>query len=250
MNKQIVKKDTRLPKLPVVCSEEVKNTIESIVSQKQDNPNELAEWKEDILCLLNYISNPVVAWDYIGKYPHDENGTVFFEDFGYKIDYIVMTGNDDKNYVSVIYAELNPGNFGLRENREKNNCLLVAEYQSGNLFQQCAREVLSEERRKIGKWTIVDGNSLVRRAPSLRQFGEFYDVRMYDEQGAKPFNTICLMQRRSSLKYFYAIIADAPELGHLQTKYVPIKLQNVPKIILKDTLPVIRSRAKEHNLPC
>ena len=137
-----------------------------------------------------------------------------------------------------------------QENTYPTASITKAEPQSGNLFQQCACEVLSEERRKIGKWTIVDGNSLVRRAPSLRQFGEFYDVRMYDEQGAKPFNTICLMQRRSSLKYFYAIIADAPELGHLQTKYVPIKLQNVPKIILQDTLSVIRSRAKEHNLPC
>lgn len=121
-----------------------------------------------------------------------------------------------------------------------------------DMVQESVERILGTSREKVGGYEIIDGDCFTKNyAPSLKEFGAFLEIRMYDEQGAKPFNTICLMQRCDNGKYFYAKIAPAPELGDGETKFVPIKPEVVPKPIYQDSLSVIHSRALKElpNLP-
>lgn len=50
--------------------------------------------------------------------------------------------------------------------------------------------------------------------------------------------------------YFFTKIADAPELGKDETKFVPVKAKDVPSVILQDARALIRLQTKVHNLLC
>ena len=119
----------------------------------------------------------------------------------------------------------------------RSNCLLVAEYQSGNLFQQCAREVLSEERRKIGEYEVIEGSGIMGtcRAPSIKQFGWFAELCMYYSKA----HAYCLHLRKKTDKGFFCEIVPAPELGENETKYVPRHLSEIPVAIRQDALQMI-----------
>ena len=113
------------------------------------------------------------------------------------------------------------------------------------MVKECVERILSEQqKRKIGIYDVIDGDSLEHEADSIIQFGHFNDIRMYssDEE------TYCLMRRCNNGAYFFTKIVDAPELGEKETKFVPVKPKDVPPIILRDAQSLIRSSATLHNL--
>ena len=65
--------------------------------------------------MIDYLSNPVIAWDYVGRHTQFPNGAKFIRDFNYNIGYTIKT-NDTSNrtYVYVFMLNLNPEEFGLK----------------------------------------------------------------------------------------------------------------------------------------
>ena len=123
------------------------------------------------------------------------------------------------------------------ENTYPTASITKAEPQSGNLFQQCACEVLSEERRKIGEYEVIEGSGIMGtcRAPSIKQFGWFAELCMYYSKA----HTYCLHLRKKTDKGFFCEIVPAPELGENETKYVPRHLSEIPVAIRQDALQMI-----------
>lgn len=143
MNKHVLKEDRRLLKLPIVCSYQVYSFINDVSFRNQDKVEEIARFKEDISCILDHISNPVIAWNNAARYIYDDNGTIFFEDFGFKVDFMVMTDKvTQQNYIRVIYLEFNLEDFGLQENKRQNSKFTISESQLRNIITESIRKVL------------------------------------------------------------------------------------------------------------
>ncbi len=121
----------------------------------------------------------------------------------------------------------------------------IGESQQRSIFHQCVREVLSEERRKIGEYEVIEGPGIVSLcwAPSIKQFGMFYELRMYYSKA----HTYCLHLRKENDKGFFCEIVPAPELGENKTKYVPRHLSEIPSPIRQDALQAIRAEKMWRN---
>lgn len=109
-------REDRLPrKLSVVTSNDINKTIEAIDTYNQDNEDGLFQWHNYLDGIRNYISNPVIAWDYMGRYSHFTNGAIFIRDFDYNVGLIVKVSKiTHQAYVYVFRINLNPEEFGLK----------------------------------------------------------------------------------------------------------------------------------------
>lgn len=113
----------------------------------------------------------------------------------------------------------------------------------GKYVKEAIRDCVEQE---CGKYSVIDGDGLDHTSDSLKQFGTYNHIRMYDS--AK--DTYCLMRRRKNGMYFFTKIVDAPELGKDETKFIPVKQKAVPPIILRDAKSLIRSRSIVHSILC
>ena len=111
----MIKKDRLPPKLPVVLSSKISRKISAINAYNQNNTDEISQWYDYIEGMIDYLSNPVIAWDYMGRHSLFPNGARFIRDFNYNIGYTIKT-NSTSNcaYVYVFRLNLNPEGFGLR----------------------------------------------------------------------------------------------------------------------------------------
>ena len=234
-----LKEDKRLPKLPVIFSPEIIQSIEDIHRRNYDNQEALTEWENYIDGVIGYISNPVIAWDYVGRYPHFPNGAIFVNDFGYNAAFIVKTNfKTNQPFVYLFKLNLNLEAFGLKMLPLKEEILLsITESEIKNMVMECVCRIISEEPKcdyKVGKYEVVNGWDERDITPylyhSLKNFGWTYQVKMYFSKDG----TYCLLRRKSNRKLFFAKIVLAPELGDKATKFVPCHPKEVPQIILQD----------------
>ena len=133
----------------------------------------------------------------------------------------------------------------LCENKCQYQKMILKESDLKSIIRDCLNRILSQlSKQNVGKYEVIDGDSLEHEADSITQFGHFNDIRMYtsDEE------TYCLMRRCNNGTYFFTKIVDAPELGEKETKFVPVKPKDVPPIILRDAQSLIHSSATLHNL--
>lgn len=224
-----------MAKLPVVFSPEISQSIDNVYRRNYDNQEALAEWKNYIDGVIGYISNPVIAWDNVGRYPHFPNGAICVNDFGYNAAFIVKTNfKTNQPFVYLFKLNLNLEDFGLKMPPLKEESLLsVTKSDIKNMVLECVECILeAKQYKKVGKWTIVDGDYWERDTRYLGKGGSF-DVRMYDDQNAYPFNTICLMQRCDNGKYFYSKVVIDEKNPH-QTKFALMPLSEVPQEIRQD----------------
>ncbi len=114
-NHQYINEDKRPQKLSVGFSKKLSEQINSIYSCNQDNKDKLHQFTEYIESLKDYISNPVIAWDYNGKYTHFPNGTVCINELGYDVKFIVRTDKTKHNYVCIFDLKINLHNFSLTD---------------------------------------------------------------------------------------------------------------------------------------
>lgn len=81
---------------------------------------------------MNYIANPVIAWDYTSKYHHYPNGATHMVELGYNVSCIVCIDETLKrNYVFVFKIDLNTDKFCLQlpdTIEENNNQYLLDRY--------------------------------------------------------------------------------------------------------------------------
>lgn len=100
-----LKEDKTLPKLPIIFSTEVSNKIDEVFDFNKNDDNALSQFNDYIEGLKSYISNPVIAWDNMGRYQHSANGQVHIRELGYDVTFIIDVSTD-KNFVYVIELKL------------------------------------------------------------------------------------------------------------------------------------------------
>lgn len=124
--KQFQLNEDRLPqKLLVIFSRKIRNKIDKIYAKNQSNIKALYQWFNYIDGIESYISNPTIAWDNMGRYPNYNNERRFINDFDYNIGYVIKINNrTNLPYVYVFKANLNPRQFGLRENKNRINRII------------------------------------------------------------------------------------------------------------------------------
>ena len=106
--------DKKPQQLIVVLSPELLDIIDSIEKHNKDNTEGLTQWFEYIDTIENYISNPVIAWDYKNKYKHNSKNITHLEDLEFDVYYTIKTDkNTGKNYVYIFKLNLKPDEFGL-----------------------------------------------------------------------------------------------------------------------------------------
>lgn len=137
------------------------------------------------------------------------------------------------------------------------NLIRLTESQLDKLIESYVKIFLQESNSKskgkkgqkqVGDYTAIDGMWWDGLPHGLESFGSVQDVRMYDNDLFKgeQFETYGLFRQISSMKFFFAKIV--PIKGSKDTKWVPIHIEEVPKIILDD-LKTINPQGHEPYLP-
>lgn len=103
--------EDKLPsKLFVRFSSKIDKNIKEIFTYNQNNIDALRYWLDYIESILNYLSNPSIAFDYTNRYICFPNGTRFIRDFDYNIGYTIKTDNTTNQvyvYIFMINLKLN-----------------------------------------------------------------------------------------------------------------------------------------------
>ena len=141
------------PRLYVRFSNAINTQIISINTHNQDNIEELLQWRDYLNTIKNYISNPIIAWDYTGRYQHYPNGATYIRDFGFNVGFTIKTSNRTHNsYVYVFKVNLKPEEFGLKvppilnENKQHPSDKIIyrmKESQLRRIIQESIKQVLS-----------------------------------------------------------------------------------------------------------
>lgn len=140
--------DRRPQKLKVNVSPQIDNKIDAIYDYNQNNPKALFQWFDYIDGIKDYISNPVIAYDYTHKYTHFPNGAIYLTDFDYDVGFIVRTNRFGKSYVYIFKLDLKTQKFGLKvpwqiqESRIHKNVIHITESQISQMVRETLRRVL------------------------------------------------------------------------------------------------------------
>lgn len=244
-----LKEDKRLTKLPVVFSPEISQSIDNVYRRNYDSQEALTEWKNYIDGIIGYISNPVIAWDYVGRYPHFPNGAIYVSDFGYNAAFIVKTNfKANQPYVYLFKLNLNLEAFGLKTPPLKEeNLISVTKSDFKNMVLESVGKILLTEKYynpaiepmidyKIGNYDVLYGAEEEQIICDLPQKGWVEDIIMYS---AMPKGkTYALYRRCDNGKYFFVEIMSVPE----DKKYLHAKVisrKSVPQIIWNDAKDVV-----------
>lgn len=131
------------------------------------------------------------------------------------------------------------------ESQIRKGKIVINENDIRKMVRECVYRILDESYNgRIGEYECKNGFLRALKAPSLKQFGYFNDVRLY----YSPSHTYCLLRREDNGTLFFAEIIDAPEIGKNETKYVPRKPSEVPTIILRDAQSLLRKAKRPHTL--
>lgn len=128
---------------------------------------------------------------------------------------------------------------------DTSNKITITESDIRNMVRESVYRILDESPNgRIGEYECKNGFLRTLKAPSLKQFGYFNDVRLY----YSPSHTYCLLRREDNGTLFFAEIIDAPEIGKNDTKFVPRKPSEVPNVILRDAQSLLRKAKSQHTL--
>jgi len=150
--------EDRLPsKLTVLFSQKIRREIESIEIQNQNNIDGLYKWRDYLNGITNYLSNPVIAFDYTNRYSRFPNGAIYNRDFDYNVGYVVKTNNSTNQlFVYVFMINLKPDEFGLKvpsnikENKQYNTnrvnqTIYLKESELKQMIEESVRNILKEK---------------------------------------------------------------------------------------------------------
>lgn len=150
--------EDRLPsKLTVLFSQKIRREIESIEIQNQNNIDGLYKWRDYLNGITNYLSNPVIAFDYTNRYSRFPNGAIYNRDFDYNVGYVIKTNNSTNQlFVYVFMVNLKPDEFGLKvpsnikENKQYNTnrvnqTIYLKESELKQMIEESVRNILKEK---------------------------------------------------------------------------------------------------------
>ena len=106
MKRSWLKEDKSPSKLIVNFSSKINGYIKDVSDLNQNNVEALSQWSDYIEGIKSYLSNPVIAWDNMNRYPRLRNGGRVIKDFDYNAGYTILA-----DYVTV---NLKPEEFGLQ----------------------------------------------------------------------------------------------------------------------------------------
>ena len=137
MKKYGLNEDKLPTKLLVRFSSKISKKIDAIDAYNQDNIEALSHWADYLNGIRSYLSNPVIAWDYTGRFSRFPNGAKFIKDFNYNVGYTIQTNSMNQTYVYIFKLNLNLEEFGLKlpPNVTENS-------------QQCINRIISESINK------------------------------------------------------------------------------------------------------
>lgn len=145
--------DVILTKLIVVLSDDIQERINNIDWYNRNNIDALSQWHNYLDGLVNYISNPVIAWDNMNRYQHFPNGTTHITELGYDVTFMVkMNKKTHQSYVFVCEINLNAEEFGLEqpslfETQQHHNLtkrkIRLTESDLYGIVQECVHRILN-----------------------------------------------------------------------------------------------------------
>ena len=229
--------EAKQSKITVKISSEIENTINNIQYRNRNNEDALSQRIEYLRGIENYISNPVIAWDNMGRFIHTPNGVTYINELGMNVGFTIETDNEtDKTYVYIFYLDLKIEDFGLNESINKNIIHLTSS-DLKRIIKESVKRIIQEQEshtsKVVGEYNVIEGGWWDGLPYGLESKGAVQDIRMYDKRTNDDMvETIALFRRCDNLKYFYARII--PIKGTNKTKWEQIKLIEVPDIIKKD----------------
>ena len=116
MKKYLFKEDKLPPKLFVAFSSKIRDQISEIDSYNHNNTEGLLQWYEYINVILDYMSNPVIAWDYLNRYKRGRRGSRFVSDLGFNIRYTILSNrNTSEPFVYIFMIDFKLDEYGLKD---------------------------------------------------------------------------------------------------------------------------------------
>lgn len=131
-------------KFATCFSPEFEEKIEIIKAYNQNNEYAITQLKNELLAILNHISNPSIAWCYSQKYKQNSRETIFSRILGYDIIYNIVTDNNGAS-VCIIDINFNPEEFGLKTPQLNENNVIKKRkilYLKESQLRQIIREVI------------------------------------------------------------------------------------------------------------
>lgn len=142
MKKYRINEDKKPSKLPIVVSNKISQTIKGICDYNINNIDGIAQFMDYVESLKSYISNPVIAFDYLNRYSHFPNGAIRVNDCGYDVSFILKENKKTAQiYVYVFSAEFNVGQFGLKDPKNES-----FEYKINRIVQEVINEMLYNKK--------------------------------------------------------------------------------------------------------
>lgn len=145
MRQRRVDEDILPKKMSVRFSAKVTSKIDSIISRNQNNKQAISQWLEYLETVKNYVSNPVIAWDYTDRNVQFPNGARYIRDFDFNIGYsIIADYTTDIPFVYIFMVNLNHHEFGLKESTYKGEVIAITETDLRKMVKECIRKVIQE----------------------------------------------------------------------------------------------------------
>ena len=144
-----INEDKLPPKLPVIFSKKITNEIDVIGYYNRNSDDKLSMWHDYLNGIMNYISNPAIAWDNTNRYIHFPNGATYIKDFDFNVGFTIRT-NCNKSYVYVFTINLKPEEFGLKvppilnENKQHTSDKIIYRIKESQL-----RRIIRESIKKV-----------------------------------------------------------------------------------------------------
>ena len=98
MKRSWLKEDKSPSKLIVNFSSKINGYIKDVSDLNQNNVEALSQWSDYIEGIKSYLSNPVIAWDNMNRYPRLRNGGRVIKDFDYNAGYTILADYVRTNY--------------------------------------------------------------------------------------------------------------------------------------------------------
>ena len=150
--------EDKIAKLPVLLSSEVEDFIEAIDHSNRFNEKELVQFYYDLEGLIAWVSNNSIAWDNSNNFRHFNNGTTYFERFGFKMTYVIKVNETThQSFVYILTLKFNFDDYGLQippyitennNNTKRQNTMKqkirLTEGDLHRIVRQCVNEALNE----------------------------------------------------------------------------------------------------------
>ena len=148
INRYKLNEDNLPEKLPVRFSFRVSQTIDNIIRKNRNNTEAISQWLNYLDNIKNYISNPVIAFDYTNRYRQLSDRRRFISDFDFNVGYTILNDyTTEQPFVYVFMINLKSDEYGLKENIQHKKQVQLSEYQLRKIIRESIRRMLYDTNK-------------------------------------------------------------------------------------------------------